>query len=85
LRRHACNIRWGTFCPGWGSRKLTTFGLRVGLLKDLAEPGLAFGGVAELPENTQEASPWDMGGQSGHQLDFRTRADFNANEGLFYG
>jgi len=45
LRRYSCNIVWRTFCPGWGSRKMTTLGLRVGLRNDLAEPGLAFWAV----------------------------------------
>jgi hypothetical protein len=42
LRRYSRNIVWRTFCPGWGSRNVTTFGLRVELRNDLAEPGLAF-------------------------------------------
>ena len=45
LRRYSCNIRWRMFCPGWGSRKETTCGLRLGLKNDRTEPAFPFCGV----------------------------------------
>jgi len=38
------------------------------------------GSIAELAENADEASPRDLGGHTGHQLNFRILAAVNANE-----
>ena len=45
LPRYSRNIRWRMFCPGWGSRNETKFGLRLGLENDLAEPAFPFWAV----------------------------------------
>ena len=41
------------------------------------------GGIAQLAEHADKTPPRDLGGQSGHRIDFRTRADFNAIEAGF--
>jgi hypothetical protein len=33
------------FCPGWGSRKETTLGMRPGFTNDLSEPCFVFWAV----------------------------------------
>ena len=37
------------------------------------------GGIARFPEHADEASPWELSGQVGHQLNFRPLAVFDAN------
>src|SRR6266404_1153466 len=64
LRRYSCNIVWRTFCPGWGSRNVTTFGLRVELRNDLAEPAFPFcGGEPKAADDLSHSvgerrTPW---------------------------
>jgi hypothetical protein len=38
------------------------------------------GSIAELAENADEVSPWDLGGHSDHKVNFRILAAVNANE-----
>jgi hypothetical protein len=45
LRRDARNIGGRMFCPGWVSRKETTFGIRPGFTNDLSDPCFVFWAV----------------------------------------
>src|SRR5439155_21250099 len=79
LRRYSCNIVWRTFCPGWGSRNLTTFGLRVELRNDLAEPAFPFAEHSRASREHAGSVSTGLEGVAETLPKIRTHASFRAN------
>ena len=78
-RRHSCNIVWRTFCPGWGSRKMTTFGLRVALRNDRAEPAWPFGRCSRASRDHAESVSTGPEGVTETLPEIRTHTCVRAN------